>query len=173
MPATDASLPTLEQGIGVLEHLASGKPLGPLMGQTVKSQEALYYVAHLLYTQARYVDSMRIFAHLLAIDHTDRRYHNGFAACHHMQRNYLQALKFYGIASALDLTDPEPVIHIAECHLALGNRAEARAAMEYGLAQARGNEIHHDFVDRFEAMLAFLDNVPAAESSSAPKENQK
>lgn len=153
----------------MLNHVMAGNTLGPLMGHSVKSQETLYYAAYVFYNQARYIDAMRIFTHLLIIDHLDRRYHNGLAACHQMQRRYEDALKYYGIASMFDLTDPEPVIHMAECHLALGHRADARTSLEYALAQARGNDVHHDFTGRIEAMLAFLDSEPATTSDTTPE----
>jgi hypothetical protein len=62
------------------------------------------------------------------------------------------------MASILDLTDPEPVMHCAECQLALGRRDQARANLEYALVQARAHEARHGFVPRLEAMLAFLES---------------
>jgi hypothetical protein len=76
-----------------------------------------------------------------------------------MMREYREALKFYGAASMLDLTDPRPPMHSAECHLALGEYSRAHACIDYALAQARAHqqERHRALVPRLEAMLTFLE----------------
>jgi type III secretion system low calcium response chaperone LcrH/SycD len=155
--ATYTALPTPEECFALLEHLAQGKALGPAMGHSVGSLEALYHLAYSLYNQAKYLDAMRIFAYLLKANHMDRRFFNGLAACMHMRHNYPEAIKYYHMASVLDLTDPEAPMHMAECHLALGDLAQARNCLDYGLTQARGHKVHHGFVDRLSSMLEFLD----------------
>lgn len=166
MPITDAPLPDIAQAAALLKHMMSGQTLSEAMGQTAETQEALYAMAFNLYTQAKYEEAMRIFSFLMTANHLDRRFFSGFAACLHMQRRHADALKYYGIASTLDLTDPEPVLQSAQCYLALGNRAMARTSIDYGLLQARAHPHHRSYVPRLEAMLAFLDNEPAAQSAA-------
>jgi type III secretion system low calcium response chaperone LcrH/SycD len=164
---TGTDTPSIEQGAALLQYLMSGQTLSTVLGHSLKAQEALYHLAYTLYGQAKYEEAMRMFAYLLTLNHVDRRFFSGLAACLQMQRRYQDALKYHGMASMLDLTDPEPVIHSAECHLALGDRAQARTALAYALDQARGHAVHHAFVPRLEAMRTFLDNEPAAGSSNA------
>jgi type III secretion system low calcium response chaperone LcrH/SycD len=151
--------PTIAQGLVLLDYLMSGRTLGEAMGCSLQSQETLYHVAYTFYSQAKYPEAMRVFAFLLAANHMDRRFFNGFAACLHMQRRHEDALKYYGAASVLDLTDPEPAMHSAECHLALGNIEQARTSLDYALCQARADEKHHAIIARLEAMLAFLNGA--------------
>lgn len=165
MAAPDIPLPDAAQGLALIEYLGSGHTLAASMGQTVGSLEALYHLGYTLFEQAKYKESMRVFAYLMTANHMDRRFFNGFAACLHMQGNHRDAIKYYGVASILDLTDPEPPMHMAECHLALGDRAEARNSIAYGLSQARAHENHHGFVPRLEAMLEFMDGAAAAPAS--------
>lgn len=165
MYATEALMPDMAQGLALIDYLSAGNTLAESMGQSVESLEALYAIGFTLYDQAKYDEAKRVFAHLMTANHVDRRFSNGFAACLHMQRDHAEAIRFYTIASILDLTDPEPPMHIAECYLALGDRAQARNSVNYGLTQARAHKEHQRFVARLEAMLGFLDGAPLAGSA--------
>jgi type III secretion system low calcium response chaperone LcrH/SycD len=157
----------LTQGLALVEYLSAGNTLAESMGQSVESLEALYAIGFTWYNQAKYDEAKRVFAHLMTANHVDRRFSNGFAACLHMQRDHAEAIRFYTIASILDLTDPEPPMHIAECHLALGDRTQARNSINYGLTQARAHKEHQRFVARLESMLGFLDGAPAGAGTAA------
>jgi type III secretion system low calcium response chaperone LcrH/SycD len=155
----------LAKSCALFASMAAGKTtIAELEGETPQSLEAVYRVAYDLYRQAKYREAMRFFAYLLTLNHVDRRFHTGFGACLQMQGQHEEALKFYSVASLLKLTDPAPVMHAAECHLALGRRDEALQAIRFALCQARAKKEHQGLVGRLEAMLAFLDN-------EAPKEN--
>lgn len=166
MNEEDISQSFLEQGAQLLGQMAHGQTLGPMMGVSVPAQEALYALAYTAYTQARYAEAMQAFSFLMTADHFDRRYFSGYAACLRAQKRHGEALKHYGVASMLDLTDPEPVMRMAECHLALGERVQARTALDYALVQARAHEAHRSYAPRLEAMLAFLDNDAATNTST-------
>ena len=47
-----------------------------------------------------------------------------------MQRQFAAAIEAYRFASFLDLENPRPMYYAAECHLALGQKDEARAALD-------------------------------------------
>lgn len=173
MSATQHLPAELQQGLALLQSTLAGEPLANAMGLSVASQEELYSLAYHAFAQARYAEAMKAFAVLMTADHTDRRYFSGYGACLRLQKQPAEALKYYGVASMLDLTDPEPVLRMAECHLAVGDRAEARTALDYGLAQARAHPAHRKFVPRYEAMLSFLagegegpDSVSASEKTT-------
>lgn len=156
-PMQSQATPTIEQGAALVELLISGNTLSSLLGRSEKSQEALYHVAYVFYGQAKYTEAMRMFAYLLANNHLDRRFYMGFAGCMHMLDRHEEALKYYGIASLLDLTDPLPAMHMAECHIALGRHGQARESLEYGLYQGRAGTSHGAAVTRMEGLLALLD----------------
>ena len=168
MNEADFSEVFLQRGVELLGSMTAGQPLGPMMGISVQGQEVLYAAAYNAFKQAKYPEAMQAFSFLLLADHLDRRYHSGLAACLRMQKQHAQALKFYTAASMLDRTDPEPVIRMAECHLALGDLEQARAALNSGLAQARAHKVHRGHVPRFEAMLGFLANESAPAAKAKP-----
>jgi len=169
MSSNEAPLPPGSTGSAVIDLLMSGQTLNTAFGHSLESQEKLYYLAYMFYSQAKYMEAMRLFGYLLTTNHADRRYYSGLAACLHMQKRHHDALKYYGIASILDLTDPEPVMRSAECYLALGDRPTARLSIDYALTQARAHERHHQFVARLEAMLTFVDAEPAAARAPSTK----
>jgi type III secretion system low calcium response chaperone LcrH/SycD len=163
----DDAQPSLSaKAAAVLAHLDSGQTMSTAMGLSVKSQETLYSMAHMIYSQGKFEEAAPVFAFLVAANHLDRRFLNGAAACMHMLRRYPEALKYYVFSSLQDLTDPEPVMHSAECQLALGDRAAARQSLDYALAQARGVAAHSELAARMEAMLSFLDASPLQQEPS-------
>jgi type III secretion system low calcium response chaperone LcrH/SycD len=141
------------------DYVMAGHTLGPLLGSSVESQEALYRLAYRLYGQAKYAEAQRLFAILLMHNHLDRRYYLAYGACAQMLKRHPDALRYYSVAAQLDLTDPQPAIHMAECLLALGQRGEARACLDHGLIQARHHEEHRHHVPRLEALLSLLERA--------------
>lgn len=167
MSKTPTASRSVDQASGVLRQLMAGTPmLREAMHHTDASEETLYHVAYNLYKQSRYMDAMRVFSILMSANQMDRRYYKGMAGCLQMKKHYREALQYYAFVSIFDLTDPEPAIHSAECLMALGDHKQARSGLQYALGQARAHERHRRFVDRAEAMLAFLDG----ESASKQKE---
>jgi type III secretion system low calcium response chaperone LcrH/SycD len=152
----------------LVQHMLSGHTLGPDLGYSPQSQEAMYALAHMLYSQRKFDEAMRLFGMLVMCDHLDRRYHMGLGACLQLQGNHAKAIRSYGAASVLDLTDPIPFLHAAECHLALGRRKPARVALDYALVQARAHERHARHVARLEAMVALLESGGSPASNAQP-----
>jgi len=160
-----------EQLPALLGQVLSGEPMGPDLGYSLEAQEAMYALAYILYSQRRFEDAMRLFCLLVMCDHLDRRYHMGMGACLQVQGQHAQAIRSYGAAANLDMTDPAPFMHVAECHLAVGDRRLARVALDYALVQARAHERHRSHVPRLEAMTALLDaDRPKADTTPTPQE---
>ena len=155
-----ATAPDVRQSLALLAALRSDRPLGTLPA-SLEVQEVIYALACKFYEGGKYPQAMRSFSFLMTANVADARYFMGFAACLHMQRKYAEALKFYGAASLFDLTDPYPAMHSAECHLALGDNAQARSAIDYALCQARAHQDEQlrECIPRLEAMLSFLENA--------------
>jgi type III secretion system low calcium response chaperone LcrH/SycD len=146
----------------LIDYLAKGHTLGPLLGNSREAQEALYTVAYRLYRQAKYESAERLFAFLMVNDHLDRRHYLAYAACAQMQQDHQRALRYYSMAHMLDKTDPRPLMHMCECFMVLGDFAKARTLLTFGLIQARYHAEHHAHVPRLEALLASLDRAEAA-----------
>jgi type III secretion system low calcium response chaperone LcrH/SycD len=161
----DIAQPNADAGKALIDFLMSGQTLAQALGHTVESVETVYYLAYTFYGQAKYEQAMRLFAYLMTTNHIDRRYYCGFAACMQKLKRHEEAIKYYGFASVLDATDPEPPMRCAECFMALGDIAKARQGLDYALTQARAHEEHKHFVPRLEAMLALIDGETAPAGS--------
>jgi len=139
---------------------------GTAAEMSVEHQEALYSLGRMLYEYGKAADAVRVFSVLVACDHTDRRYHAGLAASRQALGEHEPALRHWGLASLLDLTDPAAPMHAGECLLMLKRDDEARESLEYALAQAKAQPKHAALMERIEALLALMDCSPA----NPPKE---
>jgi type III secretion system low calcium response chaperone LcrH/SycD len=156
----------------LLRQIQAGKTFGPMLGHSVGMQRVMYHHGHAFYTQGKYEEAIRVFGFLVIADHFDRRYHMGMAACLHMLKRYVEAARYYGIAWLLDLTDPAPPMHAAECQLAIGDRAQARKSLEHALVQARAHARHGHHIPRLEAMLSLVEAEERSSRSSPGRSTQ-
>lgn len=134
-----ASGPTLSPGeftAQLGELLSAGGTLGDVYGYTERDYEVVYLLGHSLYSQGRYHDAVKAFSFLVMHNHLERRYISAFASSLQMVERYEDALCYYSVASMLDLSDPVPTLHSAECLLALGRLDDAQQAIDMVLQQA-------------------------------------
>ncbi|WP_159910924.1 SycD/LcrH family type III secretion system chaperone [Pantoea sp. 18069] len=131
LPSTD-DLPAQ-----VLELLSHGGGLGTIFGYTDDEYEALYALGHNHYSQQRYLDAAKCFGFLVAHKSLEPRFMNAFASCMQMLKRYQEAIQYYSTASVLDLEDPLPTFHTAECFIALEMPEQAREALVLVIAQCR------------------------------------
>ena len=137
--------------------------------------EVVYHFAHNAYQQRKYEEALRLFQFLVQNDHAETRFWMGLAASYHMSGSHRQAVTAYGMAAVLDATNPRPALYAGECHLAVGDRQNARKAFEAvafvcGLPGATG----HDAVrSRAAALLAAMDDDPATVAGLADALQQK
>lgn len=132
--ATDP-LPTelLAEQIGNL--LLSGGVLGDVYDYSPQDYEVLYALGHSLYSQRRYGDAVKAFGFLVAHNHLERRYLSAFASSLQMVKNYEEALGYYSMASVMDLSDPLPTFHSAECLVALNRLQQAKKFLDIVVRQ--------------------------------------
>jgi type III secretion system low calcium response chaperone LcrH/SycD len=168
--ADDGDLPPLQAGAALMQLMSSGMTLGAMGGQTKASQSARYVEAHGLYTQGKYAQALPLFRVLYINDHLDMRFAMGLAGCLQMLQRYGEAARYYGAASVLDLTDPTPVIHLAECLLGASRRKEAIEALKFAEGQARGEARYAAEAARVQALLEL---VARAENSPTHTEETK
>lgn len=155
LTAEDAKA-TIAIGAHFVQRMLKGEVLANILGHSPDSLEALYALGHNFYTHKQYDEAMRVFAFLLSNNHMDRRFFKGMAACLHMQRRYEDAAKYYGAASLLDLSDPEPVVHAAECFLALSRTKEAMQALEVAKQQTTGKDRYLALHARVQTILELI-----------------
>jgi type III secretion system low calcium response chaperone LcrH/SycD len=118
------------------EHFAAGGTLGDLHGLEERDYEAMYAVAHGMYAQERYADAQKMFSFLVACNPFDRRFHQALASTMQMNGQFEEAIGYYSMASVMDMADPVPTFHTAECLAALGRLPEAREALEIVIEQS-------------------------------------
>lgn len=145
---------TLADQIGTL--LEQGMTLGDIMDYDERDYEAVYALGHGFYGQGRYEDAMKAFGFLVMHNHWEAKYLNAFAASLQMLGRYQDAIQHYSSASLLDLSDPQPTFHTAECMIPLGMLKEAREALGLVVTQCEGVAERADLGARARAMLDIL-----------------
>ena len=100
-----------------------------LKGITKAEMEAVYSVGFNMYRTGRYDDAEKIFRFLVLFDHLEPKYWMGVGAVQQVRKDYQGAIASYGYASFLDLSNPKPQLHAAECFLALGDKANAASSL--------------------------------------------
>ena len=100
-----------------------------LKGITKAEMEAVYSVGFNMSRTGRYDDAEKIFRFLVLFDHLEPKYWLGVGAIQQVRNDYQGAVASYGYASFLDLSNPKPQLHAAECFLALGDKVNAASAL--------------------------------------------
>lgn len=101
-----------------------------LKGLTDEEMEAIYSMGFGFYNTGRYDDAEKVFKFLVMFDHLCQKYWVGLGAVHQMKKDYEKAITCYGFGSFLDLKNPKPQYHAAECFLALGDKVNATSALD-------------------------------------------
>lgn len=109
--------------------LAQGATLKEVKGVSNAELEAVYSLAFSYYRTGRYDDAAKLFQFLVLFDHTSAKFWYGLGAVQQVQKDYAGAVASYGYASFLDLKNPKPQFHAAECFLALGDKVNAASAI--------------------------------------------
>jgi type III secretion system low calcium response chaperone LcrH/SycD len=135
--------------------LTQGGILGDVYDYNDTDYEVLYALGHSLYSQARYADAMRVFGFLVMHNHLEKRFMNAFASNLQMLKEYKEAIKYYSFASLMDMRDPLPTYHTAECMIAIGYITEAKEALRFVLTQSKEQNLG-ELHTRAGAMLNLL-----------------
>ena len=121
----------LEQLLEDLQaHFRQGGTLGDLQGFEDKDYEAIYAVGHGLYMQGKNEEAAKVFGFLMMHNPYDRRFPIAMGAAQQMLGKFADAIGFYALGIVLDMNDPVPLFHTAECLAASGERDDAREAFE-------------------------------------------
>jgi type III secretion system low calcium response chaperone LcrH/SycD len=126
------------------------------IGLDENDMEALYAVAYNVYQSGKYQDAVKIFGLLSVLDPTDYRFVFGGASCMQMLGEYMMAGMYYQMAGGLDTANPAPMLHSAECFLALKDRDGAKFALEQALERAGDKAEFTPIKKRAEVMLENL-----------------
>lgn len=140
----------------IAEQFSRGVTLGEMVGYDERDLAAVYALGHECYSQGRYSDAMKAFGFLVMHDHWERKYMIAFAASLQMMGQYKEAIEHYSQASVLDLSDPQPTFHTAECMIPLGMLDEAEEALGIVIRQCAGQDEHAALGQRAEDLLAVI-----------------
>ncbi|MPM18178.1 hypothetical protein SDC9_64584 [bioreactor metagenome] len=141
--------------------VAGADTFGSLFGYEESDYEVLYALGHSLYSQARYQDAMRIFGFLVVNNQLEKRFFNAFASSLQMLQRHAEAIQYYSMASLLDIDDPLPTFHTAECFIALNCKAEAKEALKFVVEQSTAPSMA-EVKTRAQSLLDLLGDVPPA-----------
>jgi type III secretion system low calcium response chaperone LcrH/SycD len=155
MSTATPSAPPEKLAEQITELLLAGGTLGTVYDYTDQDYEVLYALGHSLYSQGRYMDAMKAFGFLVIHNHLERRFMNAFAASLQMIKSYEEAIKYYTMASVMDMSDPVPTFHTCECMIALGMVDDARQGLGMVIGQCKSPQ-HDGLKSRAEALLGLI-----------------
>lgn len=112
-----------------METVIAGGTLKDVKGLTTEDCEAIYSVGLNAYKVGSYEDADTVFRYLVFVDHMCAKYWIALGAVQQVRRDFRKAVASYGYASFLDLENPKPQYHAAECLLALGDKESAKSAL--------------------------------------------
>ncbi len=126
--------------LGLQQDLSSVDNLVPAVILDDDELETLYAVGHRHYGHGQYDKALRVFHLLLRQDVICAKHHFAVAACLHRLGRHREAASSYCAAYALDVDDPVPLFHIADCLIQLNEWEAAEQTLLRFLEAADGVE---------------------------------
>lgn len=140
----------------IVKGLEEGRTLAQIQGLTRDDLEVLYTQGYRLLSQGMRDKAEVVFTQLVMIDPLMARNHYCLGLCHQMAGDPGRALGLFEISVALDATNPEGLMKMGECHLALDRPMDAAACFRMALAEARKG---HGVADAAQRAAALLDKA--------------
>ena len=106
-----------------------GATMKELKGITNAELEAVYSLAFGYYQTGKYDEAAKLFQFLVLFDHLNAKFWMGMGAVQQVKKDFKGAIASYAYASFLDLENPKPQLHAAECYLAMGDKENALSAL--------------------------------------------
>ncbi len=164
----DKTLENLEQ---IIDHFLSvGGVFKDAHGLSNEEMEAIYSVGYNLYQSGKYKDALNIFKFLCFFDHLEKKYWMGLGAVHQMMGNYERAVESYSYATLLDIEDPRPALHAADCYLILGNKEAAESALNAVIEFSGNDPAKKQFKERAETLLSMVKSEGNEEETDKKQE---
>ena len=108
----------------------NGSTIKELKGISNNELEAVYSLAFNYYRSGKFDEAEKLFNFLALFDHLNQKYWIGVGAVRQVKKDFSGAVQAYGYASFLDLANPKPQLHAAECFLAMGDKRNAASSLE-------------------------------------------
>ena len=90
----------------------------------------MYSLAFNYYRTGKFDEAEKLFNFLALFDHLNPKFWMGVGAVRQVKKDFSGAVQAYGYASFLDLSNPKPQLHAAECFLAMGDKRNAASSLE-------------------------------------------
>ncbi|WP_257266651.1 SycD/LcrH family type III secretion system chaperone [Endozoicomonas sp. ONNA2] len=140
----------------LLNFFGEGGTFKDLKNMSDDAMEAIYSVAYNLYQGGKYEEATKVFQFLCFYDHFNRKYFLGLGACQQMLKQYDSAIEIFSFATLLDSDDPRPMMYIGDCHMAKGDRENARISYETSIDWANDSPEYAKDLARAKNMLENL-----------------
>ena len=111
------------------QFVKDGATLKEIRGITNDELEAVYSLGFGYYRTGKFEDAQKLFEFLVLFDHLSSKYWFALGAVQQARKEWQKAIASYGYSSFLDLENPKPQFHAAECYLAIGDKANAASAI--------------------------------------------
>lgn len=137
----------------IVQGLEEGRTLAQIQGLSRDDLEVIYTHGFRLLSQGMRDKAEIVFTQLVMIDPLMARNHYCLGLCHQLAGDPGKALGLFEVAVALDATNPEGLIKMGECHLALNRPEDATDCFRIALAEARKGNGTADAAERAAARL--------------------
>ncbi|MCG6236018.1 SycD/LcrH family type III secretion system chaperone VcrH [Vibrio diabolicus] len=153
--ATDPSQMQVEELLSFLEEGGTLKMLHDVSQDTI---EHIYAVGYNFFQSGKIEQAAKVFQLLSMLDHYQARFFIGLGAARQELGEYLQAIDAYSYAALVDVNDPRPPFHSAECHLKLEQLTEAESGFYSAKEMSAGKSQYADLHERAGIMLEAVRN---------------
>ncbi len=149
---------TNEEAVDVAMSIVKGeRTLRDIKGLTDDEMEAAYSQGYSYFQSGAYAKAEDVFSFLVTFDPFQDKYWKALGACRYNVKDYVGAINAYIQAAAIDVSDPELVIKVAQCRLGMGEKDVAIGALEAAVELAEMEpEKHAAKKQKAEALLELL-----------------
>ncbi|WP_274013327.1 SycD/LcrH family type III secretion system chaperone VcrH [Vibrio parahaemolyticus] len=158
MTKTNATEPSQMQAEELLSFLEEGGTLKMLHDVSADAIEHIYAVGYNFFQSGKIEQAAKVFQLLSMLDHYQARFFIGLGAARQELGEYLQAIDAYSYAALVDINDPRPPFHSAECHLKLEQLTEAESGFYSAKEMSAGKSQYADLHQRAGIMLEAVRN---------------
>ncbi|EMX0311021.1 TPA: SycD/LcrH family type III secretion system chaperone VcrH [Vibrio parahaemolyticus] len=158
MTKTNATDPSQMQAEELLSFLEEGGTLKMLHDVSADTIEHIYAVGYNFFQSGKIEQAAKVFQLLSMLEHYQARFFIGLGAARQELGEYLQAIDAYSYAALVDINDPRPPFHSAECHLKLEQLTEAESGFYSAKEMSAGKSQYADLHQRAGIMLEAVRN---------------
>ncbi len=158
MTKTNATDPSQMQAEELLSFLEEGGTLKMLHDVSADTIEHIYAVGYNFFQSGKIEQAAKVFQLLSMLDHYQARFFIGLGAARQELGEYLQAIDAYSYAALVDINDPRPPFHSAECHLKWEQLTEAESGFYSAKEMSAGKSQYADLHQRAGIMLEAVRN---------------